>query len=200
MTLPGHGLTADMLRATRQARRRAARDIVLGVLFSVLGLVAVVFSFDVTPMPGMVVGMGLFPRLTGAGLMVFGGALTVHAWRAWREEPRPYGRGFCATIGGAFGTKLDTASLEPVFANEACASFTDRAFSPALIAAVLGLMVLMPILGFLITTMLFAGVIVRISGGSWRAALIFSPVLTWVVYALFFYGLRVPLPVAVWAQ
>jgi len=178
MTLPVHGLTADMHRKSRQTRRQTARDMVLGVLFSVLGIVAVVFSFDVTPMPGMVVGMGLFPRLTGAGLTVFGGTLTVNAWRAWRHS------------------RIDHNG----HTDRVCTSFTDRAFSPGLIAAVLGLMVLMPILGFLITTMLFAGIVVRISGGSWRAALIFSPVLTGIVYALFFYGLRVPLPVAVWAQ
>ncbi|MNF11399.1 Tripartite tricarboxylate transporter TctB family protein [compost metagenome] len=56
----------------------------------------------------------------------------------------------------------------------------------------------MPVFGFLITSALFVFAMVLLGGGRWLQGIIFSLVMTGLTYALFVYGLRVPVPVAVW--
>ena len=63
-----------------------------------------------------------------------------------------------------------------------------------IVVAILVATLLMPMLGFLIAGTVFAAVIVLMSGGKWLSAIIFSPIATFAIYALFTYGFRVPLP------
>ena len=52
----------------------------------------------------------------------------------------------------------------------------------------------MPYLGFLVAGTIFSFVIVLLSRGGWRSALIFSPIATATIYYLFTWAMRVPLP------
>jgi putative tricarboxylic transport membrane protein len=67
-------------------------------------------------------------------------------------------------------------------------------FAVGIVAALVATILLMPHLGFLITSTLFAVAVVLMSGGRWRSAIIFSPIATGIVYFVFMSGFRVPLP------
>ncbi|ODT66872.1 MAG: hypothetical protein ABS75_25130 [Pelagibacterium sp. SCN 63-23] len=67
-------------------------------------------------------------------------------------------------------------------------------FAVGIVVATIGVILLMPVLGFLVAGTLFSVVIVLMSGGGWLSALIFSPIATAVIYFLFTAVLRVPLP------
>lgn len=67
-------------------------------------------------------------------------------------------------------------------------------FAVGIVAALVATILLMPHLGFLITSTLFAAAVVLMSGGRWLSAIIFSPIATGIVYLVFMSGFRVPLP------
>jgi len=139
-------------------------DSVLGVLFAAGGTAILINALGYAPIAGMVVGPGLFPTITGAGMALFGLILAVQGWlgrAAARAEP-----------------------AEPLI----------TLFAVGIVVAILVATLLMPMLGFLIAGTVFAAVIVLMSGGKWLSAIIFSPIATFAIYALFTYGFRVPLP------
>lgn len=67
-------------------------------------------------------------------------------------------------------------------------------FAVGIVAALVATILLMPHLGFFITSTLFAAAVVLMSGGRWLSAIIFSPIATGIVYLVFMSGFRVPLP------
>lgn len=67
-------------------------------------------------------------------------------------------------------------------------------FAAGVLAALIAVIVVMPHLGFLVAGTVFAATIVRMSGGNWVTALIFSPVATALIYFTFTELMRVPLP------
>lgn len=67
-------------------------------------------------------------------------------------------------------------------------------FAVGIVAALVATILLMPHLGFFITSTLFAAAVVLMSGGRWLSAIIFSPIATGIVYFVFMSGFRVPLP------
>jgi len=154
------------------------QDAVIGSLFTLLGVAVLYFSSGLKAMPGMVVGPGFFPQVTGAGLALFGAVLVTLSLWGRQDEAED-------------GTLTTTQPSEKP-------SLANRLFSPVLLLSILVLIVVMPILGFLVTTTLFSILVVLIGGGGLLRALIFSPVLTFATHALFVYGLRVPLPVGIW--
>lgn len=153
------------------------RDVATGSVFTILGLIVLYISSGLKAMPGMAVGPGFFPQLTGGGLALFGAILTLQS------------------------LFLPPPAHEQDEENEVLTSgptWADRLFSPILLASLLALVLLMPVFGFLVSTSVFAVIVVLISGGAWPAALVFGPFITVLTWALFVYGLRVPLPVSMW--
>lgn len=67
-------------------------------------------------------------------------------------------------------------------------------FAVSILAAIVAVIFVMPYLGFLVSGIIFAFVVVMLSQGGWISALIFSPIATAVIYYLFTMVLRVPLP------
>jgi putative tricarboxylic transport membrane protein len=154
-------------------------DVVLGAAFALLGIGVIVGAQSLTSIGGLPVGPGLFPTVTGAAMLIFGAVLV--------------GQGWFAPTGELIGVPDEVAELaeDP---NPPQRSWLDIWFIPLLLIAVAATIPLIPALGFLIAGTVFTAVIVVLCGGSLLRAVIFSPLATVFVYALFFYGLRVPLP------
>ncbi|HTM77054.1 MAG TPA: tripartite tricarboxylate transporter TctB family protein [Devosia sp.] len=146
-------------------------DSVLGVLFAAGGTAILISALGYPPIAGMVVGPGLFPAITGAAMAILGVVLALQGWFVRDLEPVP--------VEGA-----PEDAPEPLI----------TPFAIGIVAAILAVILVMPMLGFLIAGVLFAIVIVKLSNGGWLAAIIFSPIATYAIYALFTYGFRVPLP------
>lgn len=143
-------------------------DVLIGVAFALAGGFVAIHSTSIRSIPGLPVGPGLFPAVTGIAMAVFGLVLAVQGWFS-REVPPPK-------------------------AAHAPAGLLDRLFIPILLVS-LGLVILvMPWLGFIITGTLFAVLVVLLCGGGWIGALLFSPAATVVIYMVFVHALRVPLP------
>lgn len=156
-------------------------DLVISILFTLVGGYVVIGSMALKAMPGMAVGPGLFPAITGCGMLLFGFVMLFQTWMG-RNAAKP-----------AEPTE-DELSAEP----DAPETLIDRLYNPLLLLAILALILLMPVLGFLITSTLFVFAMVLLGGGHWLQAIIFSAVMTGLTYALFVYGLRVPVPVGMW--
>lgn len=154
-------------------------DVVLGGAFAVLGIGVIVGSQNLTSISGLPVGPGLFPTVTGAAMLIFGVVLA--------------GQGWLAPAGELIGVPDEVAELaeDPAPPTR---GWLDFWFIPLLLIAVAATIPLLPVLGFLVAGTIFTAVIVVLCGGSLLRAVIFSPVAAVAVYALFFYGLRVPLP------
>jgi len=143
-------------------------DSLIGVVFVVLGVVAVVWGRAMPPMIPPAIGPGLLPMICGAGFVLFGAALVVQglpelgAIRAgrlslWEPRPNPW-------------------------------------FPVVVLAALVLYIVALPVAGFPATTVLFVAVVVRASGGGTVASLVFAAVVTLVLYLFFVHLFRVPLP------
>lgn len=148
-------------------------DVVLGLIFAALGVAIFSLALGYRNMPGMPVGAGLFPRIVGGGMVVFGLVLIVQGWLA-----RP-----ALAAGGAPVEDVHTRS-----------GTLDWTYVGLVLGAIIATIFLMPVLGFLLTAFLFCVFIVRLSGGGWISALIFSPVMAYLTYLTFYNGFRVPLP------
>jgi len=155
-------------------------DFWLGVVFTAAGSFILIQALGFRPMPGMPVGPGLFPSITGGAMALFGLVLALQGWFA------------------KVGDDLSLVPEEGEVAAETApvrADFWSRIpFIPGLLAAIVATILVMPHLGFLITGAVLTAFLVVLGGGGWKSAVIFSPIVTVAVYALFFYGLRVPLP------
>jgi len=156
-------------------KSRSYADVALGVVFALGGLFVLSQALTIRSMPGMPVGPGLFPTITGAAMALFGLVLAVQAWFAPEtEEP------LLVSEGSEAPPAPKSSLLNP--------------FALGILACVAASIVLIPVLGFLIAGTLLTFAVVLISGGRWLTALIFAPVATALVYAAFVYGFRVPLP------
>lgn len=153
-------------------------DMAIGGVFAVGGLVVLSQALAIQSMPGLPVGPGLFPTITGAAMALFGLVLVVQSWLTAPEE--------------------ETSLLPEEASGETAALYAaPKFFSPfvlGILGCVLASIFLIPTLGFLLTGLLFVFAIVLLSGGKLLTALIFSPIATIFIYAVFAYGFRVPLP------
>ena len=153
-------------------------DIALGGVFTLGGLLVLSQALAIHSMPGLPVGPGLFPTITGGAMAFFGLVLVVQGWLVAPDEDVPL--------------LPDEASGE-----QAALYARPKFFSPfvlGVLASTAASIFLTPVLGFLITGVLFVFAIVLLSGGKLRSALIFSPIAAFAIYAIFVYGFRVPLP------
>lgn len=162
-------------------RTRNYPDLALGAIFTLGGLFVLSQALAIPSMSGLPVGPGLFPTVTGAAMALFGAVLALQSWLtspASEMDLVPEGQ-------APDGEEQIEAFKSPGF------------FSPfvlGILAATLASIFLMPILGFLVTGLLYSFVIVLLGGGRLLSALIFSPIAAITVYAIFAYGFRVPLP------
>jgi putative tricarboxylic transport membrane protein len=157
-------------------KSKSLPDLALGLIFALSGAFILSQALAIRGMPGMPVGPGLFPTITGIGMMVFGALLAFQAWFAPASEAN-------VVVPEADAPQaLDTQSslLNP--------------FSLGILACVVASIVLIPILGFLIAGTLVTFAVVLLGRGRLLTALIFAPVATGLIYAAFVYGFRVPLP------
>ncbi|MET3927048.1 tripartite tricarboxylate transporter TctB family protein [Devosia sp. 2618] len=139
-------------------------DSLLGLIFALGGIAILSQALTLQSLPGMNVGPGLFPSIVGAGMALMGAGLVVQGWLT-RNDP-------------------DEDEAPPLF----------TWFAAGVVAVILGAIFLMPFLGFLICGTVFSFIVVLMSGGRWLPALIYSPIATGAIYALFTLALRVPLP------
>jgi len=143
-------------------------DSVFGVLFVVLGIAAIASGLRMPAMMEPAIGPGLMPMLVGAGFLICGGILTVQGL----PELKAYAAG---------RLRLVEERRNPWF--------------PAVVVLALAAYVpLLKIVGFAPLTAVFIIAVTRASGASWRASLVFSAVVTAVIWLLFSRLLRVPLP------
>lgn len=153
-------------------------DIAIGGVFALGGLFVLSQALAIHSMPGLPVGPGLFPTITGGAMTFFGLVLVAQGWLLAPEEDVPL--------------LPDEAAGE-----DAVLYAAPKFFSPfvlGILGSILASILLMPVLGFLITGVLFTFGVVLLSGGKLRSALIFSPIAAVAIYAMFAYGFRVPLP------
>lgn len=161
------------------AKPRNIADFTLGIVFSAAGLFILAQAMDIRQVPGMPVGPGLFPKVTGAAMAFFGFMLVLQGWLTRPEQGAALAAG-----GESQETGMQTRT-----------GFWARIpFIPALLAAIALTVPLMQNLGFLVTGVLLTAFLVLLGGGSWKSAAVFSPIITVAVYGLFYHGLRVPLP------
>jgi len=146
-------------------------DVALGAIFALSGLAIFSQALSIRSMPGLPVGPGLFPAITGGAMLLFGALLAVQSWATPADREALDGDAQRASGGGFFSP-----------------------FVLGVLLATLASIFAMPVLGFVITALLYTFAIVILGGGRWVAALIFSPIATAAVYALFAQGFRVPLP------
>lgn len=159
-------------------RAHSYADSALGVAFAVGGALVFGQAMGIKSMPGLPVGPGLFPAITGAAMVAFGLVLAAQGWFAARVR--------------------DTPLLPKEQSAETAASHERRSyFGPfvvGILAAIAASTLLMPVLGFLITGALFVFAVVLLSGGRLISAFVFSPIASAAIYAMFAFGFRVPLP------
>lgn len=156
-------------------------DFVISILFTLVGAYVLVGSMELKAMPGMAVGPGLFPSVTGGAMFLLGLVMLVQTWLKRNVLP-PQEPLYDASV---------TGDDEPE-------TLIDRLYNPLLLLAILAVIVLMPVLGFLVAGTIFVAAMVVLGGGSWIQAVIFGLVMTGLTYALFVYGLRVPVPAGLW--
>lgn len=159
-------------------KARNYKDAALGAVFALGGVFVLSQALAIHSMPGLPVGPGLFPTITGGAMTFFGLVLVVQGWLLAPDDDVPL--------------LPEEASGEQavLFAPPKFFSF----FVLGVLASTAASIFLMPILGFLVTGLLFTFAIILLSGGRLRSALIFSPIAAVTIYAMFAYGFRVPLP------
>lgn len=156
-------------------------DLVISILFIIVGGYVVIGSMALKAMPGMAVGPGLFPSVTGGGMLFFGLIMLGQT-----------------CLARSSGAPAELTEEDASVKQDGPETLIDKLYNPLLLMAILALILLMPVFGFLITSALFVFAMVLLGGGRWLQGIIFSLVMTGLTYALFVYGLRVPVPVAVW--
>lgn len=157
------------------------RDLLVGLAFAALGAFVVVEAAGLPSMPGMGVGSGLFPTITGAGMIVFGLLLALEGFipRAVAtpaESVRPE-----ADAGGEGDAPPAPAPLDVPFA------------AVVLSGLVLVILLVAPV-GFLLTVAVYGAVVARVGGAGLVGAVLFGAVTSAGLYAVFVHGLGVPLP------
>lgn len=156
-------------------------DFVISILFTLVGGYVLAGALQMKAMPGMAVGPGLFPSVTGGAMFLLGLVMLVQTWLKRNVLP-PQEPLYDPSVNG---------DDEPE-------TLIDRLYNPLLLLAILAVILLMPVLGFLITGTIFVVAMVLLGGGSWLQAIIFGLIMTGLTYALFVYGLRVPVPAGLW--
>ncbi|GAB5375608.1 MAG: tripartite tricarboxylate transporter TctB family protein [Acuticoccus sp.] len=140
-------------------------DLTLGLVFMGLGVGIAVKAADLPSMGKIGVGSGLFPTITGVGMVIFGLVLAV---------------GAVLSRGRADGG-LPAAPMV-------------RWDVLVVLGLLAGLVVLMPPVGFLVTGTVFGALAARLGGAPWLGAILFGAGATAVLYTVFVHGLGVPLP------
>lgn len=148
--------------------KRNLSDAVIGLLFAGLGTGIIVAASGLRTLPGMAVGSGLFPTITGAGMIIFGLVLAAQALFS----------------GPGNGAEADESENTGFLSS----------YAVGMLVALAVLIVAMPRAGFMATGVVFAALIARMGGARWAGAVIFAAMATVGLYAVFVYGLRVPLP------
>lgn len=156
-------------------------DVFIGLAFVAGGVLIVIGALGLRSIPGLPVGPGLFPTITGGAMALFGAVVAVQAL-----VPAPARDAAATTIG-------DTGAVDLAEADEP-RDIARLPFIPSLLAAIAAIVAAMPVLGFLITGTLLTAFLARLGGARWIAALVFAPLVTLAVRWLFVGGLRVPLP------
>jgi len=140
-------------------------DAALGLVFAGLGAGIAVKAADLPSMGQVGVGSGLFPTITGLGMIVFG-------------------------LGLAIGSMVSRQSPEDRVPRTAMLRWD----VVAVLAMLAALVALMPLAGFLVTGTVFAALAARLGGAPWLGAFIFGVLASVVLYAVFVHALGVPLP------
>ncbi|MBO6921966.1 tripartite tricarboxylate transporter TctB family protein [Boseongicola sp. H5] len=161
----------------RQAR---AADTIIGLAFVALGSGIIFVASGFRTLPGMVVGSGLFPTVTGAAMILFGLVMALEAARMARRFDPPGDSRATHEV----GSDTPTEDTPPLFYR----------YTIAVTLALSALIVAMPVIGFLATGFAFTVFAVKLGGGSWIGAILFSAIAVVSLYFVFTQGLRVPLP------
>jgi putative tricarboxylic transport membrane protein len=141
-------------------------DRLSGLLAAGLGLAVVLFARTFPPMPGQDIGPGLFPTLTGTGLIGFG---------AWMMVADRAGVGWVRFD--------DWARRLRMVAN----------FAAVIVALIVFAVAVTP-LGFFLTSMVFLAGLMTVFGVPPRWTLPLAVGVTIAVHYVFYSWLRVPLP------
>lgn len=141
-------------------------QVLLGIAFALAGLILFVEAQQFRPMrPGTQIGPGLLPSICGVAFMILGPSLVIST--VLDRKP--------AKITG----KLDAGS--PLFIL-------------LIILGMLGVINLMPYMGFIITCAAYSWLVTWFAGAKWWGAAISSIAISIFVYYLFTEHLRVILP------
>ena len=161
-------------------RTGLAADIVIGLAFAALGTAIIVAASGFRTVPGMAVGSGLFPTMTGSAMILFGLLMAIGAARIARRPVQEE----------VAGTRQTQGADDPSGGKRRLFD----GYAVALIVALLVLIAAMPVAGFLVAGFAFAVFAVRLGGGRWVPAIVFSAIATFCIHFVFTSGLRVPLP------
>lgn len=154
-------------------------DIVIGLAFAIGGVGIISHASGLRTMPGMAVGSGLFPTITGA-LMILFGLVLAGGTLLRRMKAAPSANADTTTeIEGAGGLALSVYSL-------------------AVLAGLIALTLLVPTIGFLIGGTVFSATVCRLGGAGWIGSVLFGLALTGALYFVFVQGLGVQLPRGFW--
>lgn len=127
------------------AKATSYGEVAIGLAFAAGGVGICVHASGLRDMPGSMAGPGLFPSLTGAGMMLFGVMLVASALlKARRSGP------------GGGGTSAAPA--------DATASLALSGYSLAILAGVIALSATLPSLGFPAAATVFTAVVCRLGG------------------------------------
>ncbi len=140
-------------------------DLALGLAFAVLGAGIAIKAAELPTMGKLPVGSGMFPTITGIGMVVFGLVLAVGALLP--------ARGGQASLPSGPMLRWDVVIVL------------------ALLAA---LVLVMPTVGFLVAGTVFAAGAARLGGAGWIGATVFGVLATGALYTVFVHALGVPLP------
>ena len=144
-------------------------ELVIGLAFALGGVGIFIHAAGLRSMPGMAVGSGLFPKITGVLMVLFGLMLAVTAARGLLRNS-----GSLSESGGP-GIALSGYSI----------------------IVFLGLIVLtaiLPSIGFLLGGIVFTALVCRLGGAGWIGSALFGIGMTVALYAVFVHGLGVQLP------
>lgn len=161
------------------ARTKPYSEIVIGLVFAAGGAGICVQAAGLRSMPGMMVGSGLFPMITGALMGLFGLVLAIGA--ALRKR-----------------SAIQKDAPQPGGTQEEARFLFLPLYSLAVLAGLAILTAALPSVGFLLCGMAFTMAVTRLGGAGWIGSVIFAALLTFALYYVFVYGLRVQLPRGLW--
>lgn len=154
-------------------------EIAIGLAFAAGGVGICFHAAGLRSMPGMAVGSGLFPMITGVGMGLFGLILAASAYAG--AAPR---ESVDSLAGGDTGPHRSIRFL-PVY-------------SLAVLAALIVLTLAMPAAGFIPCSIAFTLIAARLGGAGWIGSAVFAVAITLILYGVFVHGLRVQLPRGMW--